>query len=43
MTPLLLVVVQGGLSAGVYLQRYLLDTLIIDKGKAPLFLDDRTS
>ncbi|MDJ0801202.1 MAG: FAD-dependent oxidoreductase, partial [Calothrix sp. MO_167.B12] len=27
----------GGLSAGVYLQRYLLDTLIIDKGKARSF------
>ncbi|MDJ0568300.1 MAG: NAD(P)/FAD-dependent oxidoreductase [Pleurocapsa sp. MO_192.B19] len=27
----------GGLSAGVYLQRYLLNTLIIDKGKARSF------
>lgn len=27
----------GGLSAGIYLQRYLLDTLIIDKGKARSF------
>ncbi len=24
----------GGLSAGIYLQRYLLSSLIIDKGKA---------
>lgn len=27
----------GGLSAGIYLQRYLLDSLIIDKGKARSF------
>lgn len=27
----------GGLSAGIYLQRYLLNTLIIDKGKARSF------
>ena len=27
----------GGLSAGIYLQRYLLNSLIIDKGKARSF------
>ena len=27
----------AGLSAGIYLQRYLLSTLIIDKGKARSF------
>ncbi len=27
----------GGLSAGIYLQRYLLSSLIIDKGKARSF------
>ncbi len=27
----------GGLSAGIYLQRYLLSSLIIDKGKALSF------
>ncbi len=33
----------GGLSAGIYLQRYLLSSLIIDKGKARFFVDARVT